>query len=522
MFNRSIKKISFSIALVFSAPLIVQAEEISYFKHFTNLQQYLIDSHSHALSASRVPMKSSITNPLWARHDTSRSITVDVNSIKWYGIIRTTHLSEDGVNRAFEEGLANLEKFKDLQFQIKMKTQGFAKGRDNTKLPQLTNIREFIGKPKVTYLKNWVINANGYQIQTEQPEDTHIGPNVTVTNKPVRLYFFEFSVNIPNTRISSNALFTTVNPILESDLIEGAKTDWLYIIPDIEVGNARYIERELVDSSSEQKPLAPALVNNNGRFFGFKASGQQEYSAAIGLFDDVLEDTPTMTQVSTLEQYNDINTLRSEKSSLEEQRSTLIVEKQNLQTELTQEQVQKNLQIGKVNELTIQNSRLSQDKTALSQEKASLTATNSQLKAQINSLIRQSDYGFSLKDHSGLCMDVSNGQFHNSNNVQLYSCNNTVAQRWKYDKHTGQIRNIVGNKCLDTQNNHSNNASIVIYDCVSLSSPYIKHQQFDFVGNTIRVRANPNVAIHTNGSQNHSNVSLYRYHGGANQRWEKF
>jgi hypothetical protein len=59
---------------------------------------------------------------------------------------------------------------------------------------------------------------------------------------------------------------------------------------------------------------------------------------------------------------------------------------------------------------------------------------------------------YSVKNVGGKCLDVRNGYvFDNSIQSQIYGCNNTAAQQWRYYSSDGSIRNIEG-RCLDVQN----------------------------------------------------------------------
>ena len=54
--------------------------------------------------------------------------------------------------------------------------------------------------------------------------------------------------------------------------------------------------------------------------------------------------------------------------------------------------------------------------------------------------------------HSGRCLEVANGSTANGANVQLWDCNGTTAQQFRFEAVSGgyfQVRNIASNKCLD-------------------------------------------------------------------------
>ncbi|MEZ5038694.1 MAG: ricin-type beta-trefoil lectin domain protein [Saprospiraceae bacterium] len=70
-----------------------------------------------------------------------------------------------------------------------------------------------------------------------------------------------------------------------------------------------------------------------------------------------------------------------------------------------------------------------------------------------------------MRDHQNLCIDLSQ-----SNNIQLYDCNGTNAQKWLYDGMNRSIRSVVNpDKCMQIDKNtdgaYGKRSNVSIYDC---------------------------------------------------------
>jgi len=74
----------------------------------------------------------------------------------------------------------------------------------------------------------------------------------------------------------------------------------------------------------------------------------------------------------------------------------------------------------------------------------------------------------SLHGIGGKCLDVSGGNTANGTKIQLYSCNNTAAQKWSFEKDSSgqyRFRNIRG-KCLDVSGgNTADRTKVQLYSC---------------------------------------------------------
>ena len=72
-----------------------------------------------------------------------------------------------------------------------------------------------------------------------------------------------------------------------------------------------------------------------------------------------------------------------------------------------------------------------------------------------------------MQANKNKCLDLLHMQVENNNNIQLYKCNETDAQKWIYDATTKAIRLKMDlTKCLDVEGgNTANNTNIQLYDC---------------------------------------------------------
>ena len=75
-----------------------------------------------------------------------------------------------------------------------------------------------------------------------------------------------------------------------------------------------------------------------------------------------------------------------------------------------------------------------------------------------------------MRDHQNQCIDLSQSNTDNGNNIQLYDCNGTNAQKWLYDGMNRSIRSVVNpDKCmqieLNTDGVYGKRSNVTIYDC---------------------------------------------------------
>jgi hypothetical protein len=81
----------------------------------------------------------------------------------------------------------------------------------------------------------------------------------------------------------------------------------------------------------------------------------------------------------------------------------------------------------------------------------------------------------SISDYDGRCLDVSGAINKNRTNIQMYKCNETVAQQWKFTS-KGEIHNKMG-KCLEVSGGVNKiGTNIQLYDCNSTKSQFWKRE----------------------------------------------
>ena len=75
-----------------------------------------------------------------------------------------------------------------------------------------------------------------------------------------------------------------------------------------------------------------------------------------------------------------------------------------------------------------------------------------------------------MRDHQNLCIDLNQSNSNNGNNIQLYTCNGTDAQKWIYDGMTKAIRSVINpDKCMQIEKNtdgvYGKRSNVDIQDC---------------------------------------------------------
>ncbi|MCB0534929.1 MAG: ricin-type beta-trefoil lectin domain protein [Lewinellaceae bacterium] len=75
-----------------------------------------------------------------------------------------------------------------------------------------------------------------------------------------------------------------------------------------------------------------------------------------------------------------------------------------------------------------------------------------------------------MREYRDLCIDLSQSNTSNGNNIQLYNCNSTNAQKWIYDGMTKSIRSVINpDKCMQIEKNtdgvYGKRSNVDIQDC---------------------------------------------------------
>lgn len=120
--------------------------------------------------------------------------------------------------------------------------------------------------------------------------------------------------------------------------------------------------------------------------------------------------------------------------------------------------------------------------------------------------------------NESFCVDVPGGTTNSVYPIQIFSCNNSPAQRWTYQN--GLLVNPNSNKCLDVQGaGKTNGTPIGIYDC----NPSAKNQQWVYDYNTQALQSAhaPGMCLDINGGNfaNGTNLQLYQCNKTDAQRW---
>ena len=122
-----------------------------------------------------------------------------------------------------------------------------------------------------------------------------------------------------------------------------------------------------------------------------------------------------------------------------------------------------------------------------------------------------------LRDaRTGKCLDIEGSSPKNGDDAILYSCANVDWQKWSYNAKTGQLRNKANPAyCLDNMGQPYAGGGVHMWKC----SDSNWNQKWDFVGNSLRARANSAIALDAYGTHNNTRVAQWSHHGGSNQQW---
>jgi len=114
---------------------------------------------------------------------------------------------------------------------------------------------------------------------------------------------------------------------------------------------------------------------------------------------------------------------------------------------------------------------------------------------------------------AGLCLDVDNGAFNDNQKIQVWSCNNSNAQRWTYPG-DGTLQ--IGGKCADVAGSGTANGSkIGLWGCNLTNG-----QQFVYNPTTKQlVNRNSGRCVDVNNSASGTQLTLWDCNDGQNQKW---
>ncbi|MBM6403297.1 ricin-type beta-trefoil lectin domain protein [Phycicoccus sp. CSK15P-2] len=121
-----------------------------------------------------------------------------------------------------------------------------------------------------------------------------------------------------------------------------------------------------------------------------------------------------------------------------------------------------------------------------------------------------------VSDWNGKCLDVPNRQFNDGQRVQMYTCNQTVAQKWTFAN--GRVESSNG-KCLDVAGGATADGTPVqIANC---SSNAAQKWVLSSAGDLVNPQANKCLDIKDWVNNNGAQLQIWTCAGSANQKWHK-
>jgi len=140
-------------------------------------------------------------------------------------------------------------------------------------------------------------------------------------------------------------------------------------------------------------------------------------------------------------------------------------------------------------------------------------------KSFIENIIRLNnvaDYRELRDARTGKCLDFEGVTPANGKQAILWDCAGVTWQKWSYDAATGLLRNKANPAyCLDNKGQPYSGGGIHMWQCNASNV----NQQWNFVGNALRPKANGYISVDAYGRDNGSRVGLWSNHGGSNQQW---
>ncbi|MGB0894165.1 MAG: ricin-type beta-trefoil lectin domain protein [Parashewanella sp.] len=574
---KTIFKSRVALSILLATTTAANAEEISYFKNYVAPDNYVAETHFNIANKFTRNLRTSADKPMWQHVDMKHigQLGVEWKSVKWYGLI-VRDFGVNGHEKAVADRSKNLAKYLKMNHHVVLRKQaehtfiGSNPDQISNVIPTgVHNDYSFVGKPAAKVLREWVFPV---------PQDFNVTEEVTSnttivrSNKPgdfffptTRVYLMEYSANIPVTKLKKGNYFLTINPLIGKEEFEG-RTYWHWVANDI-----NEIDATPRETDNNANHYSANLRDALRRFNGIPdASLSHGFTASMGLFDDELENVPTLKvhnlgelDLKAREGSNSDPELVKQNKLLvarnQDLASQVIEVRKNLTTRLNEVGAELTTRIRQLNEASSANTRLSvanvnltsqvvqaeakatrlknenQDlenqKRQEEQRNQTLNSENNNLKNSLNSANQkiaqitgfQESNVFSLRGHaSGKCLDVAHWKVANGTNVLSYQCHGGNNQKWVFNPTTGQIKSKLGNQCLDIGGNHNvNSANLKTWTCLPFGHSAMKNQSFIFSGNLIYSKANPRLVIDSNGNHNSANVSVHHVHGNANQQWKQ-
>lgn len=115
---------------------------------------------------------------------------------------------------------------------------------------------------------------------------------------------------------------------------------------------------------------------------------------------------------------------------------------------------------------------------------------------------------------SGRCVDVPGARSEDGNDLNLYGCNNTVAQKWTFSAAGGEVRAL--GKCMDVEAaRHDDGTPVQLYKCNNTAA-----QKWTYDPQSRELKAfGKCLDAYGGGSADGTKLILYSCHGRDNQKW---
>jgi alpha-tubulin suppressor-like RCC1 family protein len=122
-----------------------------------------------------------------------------------------------------------------------------------------------------------------------------------------------------------------------------------------------------------------------------------------------------------------------------------------------------------------------------------------------------------LKDkRASLCMSVNPIDGLDNVSINLNSCNGSRNTLWSYDEKSGHIKTKLGNYCV-TGNNSFSGTLLFLAKCDDKMD--LQKWSIDDTTDSIHLRSFPTSTLDAYGTSPYSDVGIWSFHGGPNQRW---
>ncbi|MFD2764955.1 glycoside hydrolase family 16 protein [Micromonospora eburnea] len=124
--------------------------------------------------------------------------------------------------------------------------------------------------------------------------------------------------------------------------------------------------------------------------------------------------------------------------------------------------------------------------------------------------------GGQIVGYGNKCVDVASANTANGTPIQLWTCNDTAAQRWSWNA-DGSVRAL--GKCMDvTGGSTANGAKVQLYDCNGTGA---QRWVFTSAGDIVNPQSNKCLDATNVSSADGTRLQIWDCTGGANQKWRR-